>query len=125
MAVRLLQFRTGGHHLQCMVDRRQADGHTTPCRCGADIEDVPTPPSSIPQQTKVESGEPKATSGPGGGNISVSAIFYISWHPQFPTQNPFDCLLLAGNSQLSHDLRPDRNERSESGLGGGCGREGF
>ena len=25
-----------------------------------------TPPSSIPQQTKVESGEPRATSGPGG-----------------------------------------------------------
>ena len=32
--VRLLQFRTGGHHLQCMVDRWRADGHTTPCRCG-------------------------------------------------------------------------------------------
>ena len=41
MVVRLLQFRTGGHHLQCMVDRWRADGHTTPCRCGADIEDVP------------------------------------------------------------------------------------
>ena len=34
-----------------------------------------TPPSSIPQQTKVESGEPKATSGPGGEIFSVSAIF--------------------------------------------------
>ena len=39
--VRLLQFRTGGHHLQCMVDRWRADGHTTPCRCGAATEDVP------------------------------------------------------------------------------------
>jgi hypothetical protein len=34
-----------------------------------------TPPSSIPQNQKVSSGEQKATSGPGGEIFSVSAIF--------------------------------------------------
>ena len=82
-----------------------------------------TPPSSIPQQTKVESGEPKATSGPGGGNISVSAIFYISWHPQFPTQIPW---LVRRNNQLP-TTTTDHTERREASEGweGGVGGRGF
>ena len=73
-----------------------------------------TPPSSIPQQTKVESDEPKATSGPGGGNISVSAIFYISWHPQFPTQIPW---LVRRNNQLP-TTTTDHTERAKRVRGG-------
>ena len=83
--------------------------------------DKETPPSSIPQQTKVESGEPKATSGPGGGNISVSAIFYISWHPQFPTQIPW---LVRRNNQLPTTTtdHTERREASEGWEGGVVGR---
>ena len=73
-----------------------------------------TPPSSIPQQTKVESGEPRATSGPGGGNISVSAISYISWHPPFPTQIPW---LVRRNNQLP-TTTTDHTERAKRVRGG-------
>ena len=37
--VRLFQFRTGGHHLQCLVGKWSSAGGTTQCRCGAPYED--------------------------------------------------------------------------------------
>ena len=73
-----------------------------------------TPSSPIPRVTKVSSAEQKATSGHGGGNISVSAIFYISWHPQFPTQIPW---LVRRNNQLP-TTTTDHTERAKRVRGG-------
>ena len=39
--VRLMQFRTHGHHLQGKVDQFRGDGRRTTCRCGVGHEDPP------------------------------------------------------------------------------------
>ena len=39
--VRLMQFRTHGHHLQAKADQFRGDGRSTPCRCGSEREDPP------------------------------------------------------------------------------------
>ena len=46
--VRLMQFRTHGHHLQAKADQFRGDGRSTPCRCGSEREDPPHDSASVP-----------------------------------------------------------------------------
>ena len=39
--VRFFQFRNGGHHLQCMVNKFGKAHEAAGCRCGALVEDPP------------------------------------------------------------------------------------